>query len=267
MVPRRLVGHPAGVFGAGSAEGAGEFAALAELAEAFMVLVRALVGDGGSVDGLGPGRILELAAHCVPHGQHAALMVRRDGRVEMVAATSGLPDAVDRIRGETGQGPALDVLETNDLVVSNELAEDPRWPVFGEQVVEATGIRSILSYRLYLGRGHRAALTFYSDWPHAFDNLAIATGAIFAAYCSLVMFSELVLDEPLARRRAEEVHREIGVAVGILMATGDLSTEAAYRRLHQASRRLRRSVPDVARAVIAGRHLPDPPDAGPQPAS
>jgi ANTAR domain len=90
---------------------------------------------------------------------------------------------------------------------------------------------------------------------------AITTGAIFAAYCSLAMHNELVLQEPVAQRRAMEVHREIGVAVGILMATGDLTTTAAYERLHRASRHLQRSLSDVAREVIAQGHLAEPPDA------
>jgi AmiR/NasT family two-component response regulator len=72
----------------------------------------------------------------------------------------------------------------------------------------------------------------------------------------------MVLDEPVAERRAADVHREIGVAIGILMANGDLSTEAAYQQLHNASRRLQRSLPDVARTVIARRHLTGRPDDG-----
>lgn len=42
-----------------------------------------------------------------------------------------------------------------------------------------------------------AALCFYSDWPYAFDQIAISTGAIFAASASLGAGQELVLGEPL----------------------------------------------------------------------
>lgn len=115
----------------------------------------------------------------------------------------------------TQQGPALDVLDADDLVVSGDLGDDPRWPAFGARVIDRTGIRSIVSYRLYLSSNHRAALTFYSDWPYAFDDVAIATGAIFAAYGSLTLGSELVLSEHVNTRRSAQVHREIGVAVGI----------------------------------------------------
>src|SRR5689334_5687083 len=107
-----------------------------------------------------------------------------------------------RLRKRLARSSSLDVLDTNDLVVSNDLAVDPRWPEFGSRVVDGLGIRSVVSYRLYLSRRHRAALSFYSDWPHAFDDLDIATRAIFAGYCSLALHSRLVLDEPVAHRRA-----------------------------------------------------------------
>lgn len=235
-----------------------DFAALAELAEAFNTLVQAL-HDGDPVV-LSPVRIVEVAAQCMPRSQHAALTVLDHGHVRNIAATSDLPGRVDRIRDDTEQGPSLDVLDTNDLVVSGDLIEDPRWPLFGARVTDATNIRSIVSYRLYLSPDHRAALTFYSNWPYAFDDIAIATGAIFAAYGSLSLTSELVLTEPVTARRSADVHREIGVAIGILMATAGLSTQSAYQQLHQASQALHRSLPSLARHVIVHRAMPTAPD-------
>ncbi len=236
-----------------------DFAALAELAEAFIALVKAL-HDGDPVV-LSPVRIVEVAAQCMPRSQHASLTVLDHGHVRNIAATSDLPAQVDRIRDDTEQGPTLDVLDTNDLVVSGDLIEDPRWPQFGARVTDATSIRSIVSYRLYLSPEHRAALTFYSNWPYAFDDVAIGTGAIFAAYGSLTLTSELVLSEPVSSRRSADVHREIGVAVGILMTTADLSTQSAYQQLHQASQELHRSLPSLARHVITHGAMPD--GAGP----
>jgi hypothetical protein len=168
----------------------GPFAALAELAEAFNGLVTALVEDS-ELAAMSPRRILDLAVECIPAGKHAALIVVQDGKARSIAATTDLPVRVDEIRIATGEGPSLDVLDTNDLVVGNDLAADPRWPLFGGRLVDELNLRSIASYRLYLGPRERAALSFYSDWPHAFDNLAITTGAIFAAYCSLAAFSRL----------------------------------------------------------------------------
>jgi hypothetical protein len=236
-------------------EHAADFHALAELAEAFTYLVDALVRGGPR--GLTPPGIVDLAQRCMPRGQHVGIAAYVDGRMNTVAASSDLPSRLDRISDQTGEGPALDVIETNDFILSGDLTGDMRWPAFGTRTVDETGILSMLTYRLYLSARHRAALSFYSDWPHAFDQIAISTGAIFAAYASLTSWHRMVLDEPVGQRRSKEVHREIGVAIGILMSVSDMTTEAAYQRLHAASRRLRRSLPETARHVVEHRRLPD----------
>jgi ANTAR domain len=233
-----------------------DFTAVNELAEAFTALVEALSSDD-DLPAMSPERIVALASACMPSSGDVALTVAENDRTRLLAATSDLVRHVDEIRVEVGNGPVLDIVDTNDLVISNDLAADLRWPVFGSRVVEQLGIRSVVGYRLYLAAGVRAALTFYSDWPHAFDDLAIATGSIFAAYCSLVVFTETVLGTPLSARRAAEVHREIGVAIGILMATEEIDTETAFRRLHRAARRLHRDLPEVAQHVVGNRRLPD----------
>src|SRR5919202_1078949 len=189
-------------------EHAEDFRALAELADVFTDLVSAL--RCGEASSLSPSRVVELGLRCMPRAQHAAITGHVDGRLQDVAASSRLPAQIDRIRGETGEGPAFD------------LAGDPRWPCFSARTVEETGVRSIVAYRLYFSSRHRAALCFYSDWPYAFDEIVISTGAIFAAYTSLSAGQELVVGEPVGRERAGEVHREIGVAVGILIAGSDL---------------------------------------------
>jgi ANTAR domain len=249
-------GRPATVSAMTDADDRADFTAVIELAEAFTALVDALSsGDGHPA--MNPQRIVDVAAACVPASRDVALSVAEGNRARLLAATGDLPRDVDRIRKEVGHGPVLDLVDTNDLVISNDLAADLRWPVFGRRVVEQLGIRSVAGYRLYLAPRVRAALTFYSDWPHAFDDLAIATGSIFAAYCSLVVFTETVLGTRLSTHRAAEVHREIGVAVGILMATQEIDTGTAFRRLHRAARRLHRDLPEVARHVVGHRRLPE----------
>jgi GAF domain-containing protein len=237
-----------------SDERAEQFSALAELAEAFTDMVD-LLTEQRTVP-LSAERILELAHHCVPQAQHTGLILREPDGPRTVAASSDLPERLDRIRDESGEGPALDVLDVNDVVVSGDVAVDPRWPHYGPRVADELGVRSVACYRLRLGPRHCAALTFLSDWPYAFDEPTAAIGCIFAAYCSLALLTEHVLGEAARPDMASEVHREIGIAVGIMLAGTQLTTEQAYRRLHEASQSLRVSLPEVARHVVAQRRLP-----------
>jgi hypothetical protein len=235
-------------------EYADDFTALAELAEAFTMLVAAMHGGDPAV--LTADRVVAMARPCMPRAQHAALIIRDGDRVDTAAHTHPITRTIDSIRADTGEGPGLDALETNDIVISGDLESDPRWPKYGAKVTAETSIRSIAAYRLYLSSRHRAALMFYSDWPDAFDDLAIATGAIFAAYCSLTVTNNLLFEEPIRPRRAADVHREIGVAIGILMTTNNHTTDSAAAHLHRASRQLAQTLPDIARHVINHRGLP-----------
>jgi AmiR/NasT family two-component response regulator len=70
-----------------------------------------------------------------------------------------------------------------------------------------------------------------------------------------------VLGTPLTPQRVAEVHREIGIAVGILMATEKIDIAAAFQRLHRAGRRLHRTLPEVARQVVGHRQLPGEPES------
>ncbi len=232
-----------------------EFAAIVEIAEVFTELVATLTLS--HTVGLNSEQVVHLAGHLLPRADHAGLLVLKHGQVHTLAANSPVLTRIDAIRAETQEGPGLDVLEVNDLAISGDLAADEQWPRFGPRVAAELGIRSIACYRLYLSRDHRAALLITSAWPHAFDDLTLAVGAIFAAYCSLCLFSEHVLGDQLSARRAAQVHREIGIAVGILTTRDDIPADTAYRQLRQASRRLRRSLHHVAGHVLQHHQLPD----------
>lgn len=232
-----------------------DFRPIARLAEAFGATVELLTQQQTKT--LSTDALVEFAHECMPRTQHTGLLLRQDGKVRTVAATSDLPERLEGLRQGLDHGPVLDVLESNDCVVSDDLADDPRWPRFGRRAVEELDVRSIAAYRLYLGPGHHAALVFLSDWPAAFDEVATAVGAIYAAYCSLVLVTEELLGERVSSSRSAEVHREIGVAVGILLADGEVSTEDAYRRLHRASHSMQQSLHDTARHVTRHRTLPE----------
>ena len=231
--------------------------ALAELAAAFTRLVQVFL-EGGQAQ-LSPQRIVDVAARVMPSCRHAAVVVIDQDQPRTLASTDAVPDHVDAVQFDAGQGPSLDVLVTDDYVRVDDLADDPRWPQFGSRAVEAADVRSMINYRLYLGRHRRAALSFYSTWPHAFDEVAAAMGAIFAAYCSLTLITQQ-LDDEVHPERAANVHREIGVAIGILMATEQRTADDAFTMLQTASQRLHRDLKDVARQVTTTGRLPEEPD-------
>jgi len=178
-----------------ASEYADDFLALAEIAEVFTQLVSAVTAAETTTMSL--DQLVDLAVRCTPRARGAVVIALVDGVTRTLATSSRSGELLGRAVAATEQGPSIDVIEANDVVLSDDLTSDPRWPLLGEHLRGVAEITSAVSYRLYLGSRHRAALTFHSDWPHAFDNLALSTGAIFAAYASLTLSHELLYRQPV----------------------------------------------------------------------
>jgi ANTAR domain/GAF domain len=228
-----------------------------ELIDQMQDLVRAM--SAGESEGLKVPRVTQFAAAAVPGAEHAGIsLIRGNQPAETVAASSDLPLQVDKIQYDTGEGPCVQALIRSDLVWSGDLSKDQQWPRFAPRAVEATGVRSMASYRLFLTQDVRGALNFYSAQPQAFDRLALSVGALFASYASLTLLNDLHRDKIMNLERALESSREIGCAIGILM-TRDLCTrEQAFDLLRAASQHTHRKLRDIAAEVAETGTLPTP---------
>jgi GAF domain-containing protein len=202
--------------------------------------------------------VTRAAVDTVAGCDHAAIIiVRRRGGIETVAATDEVPVAVDTIQYESGQGPCLDALSAHETYLIQDLATDERWPRFSRAAAEATGVRSMLSFRLFVEEDTIGALNLYSRRIGAFDETARAVGSVLAAHAAIA------LDAAREKERADQLeeavasNREIGMAVGILMAGGHITREEAFDRLRRASRYLNVKLRDVAARVVETGALPD----------
>ena len=155
-----------------------------------------------------------------------------------------------------GEGPCLEAIITNNLIVADDLRTDTRWPRFARAIVDQSSARSILSYRLFLTEQNRAGLNLYATHPRAFTDRSIATGAVFAAYASMALLAAARQDQANHLTRALETNREIGVAMGMLMANGQLTNQQAFNQLRTASQHLNRKLHDIAADVAQTGKLP-----------
>jgi hypothetical protein len=210
-----------------------------------------------------PDRVVRLAARAVPHTEHSALtLVRGTSHPTTVAATGELGRRVDAIQYATGQGPCLDAVAGHDVTRAADLATDPQWPRFARRCVTETNIRSMFSLRLFLSSDNRAALNFYAGPPGAFDDLDIAVGAMFAPLAALALQNSVQAEEIENLQVALQASRQIGVAIGILMARHLVTYEQAFAQLTAASQHLNRKVRDIAAEVAETGELPDEPPGG-----
>ena len=223
----------------------------------FTELAMAMVtGQGEPVQG---DRVVQFAALAVPGSEHAALTVARGPAAVpfTVAGSSALTYRLDGLQWETGEGPGLQTLTESDMSRADDLASDPRWPHFGPRAVQETGVRAMFSVRLHLSAAERGALNFYATRAGAFTDLDIAVGSIFAAYASLALVNVAFQTKAANLEVAVESNRQIGMAVGILMARELWTSDQAFSQLKVAIQHLNRKLAEIAAEVTLTGALPD----------
>jgi GAF domain-containing protein len=204
------------------------------------------------------GRVTQAAVDTVEGCDHAAVsIVIRNGGIETLGATDDVPSAVDAIQYEVGQGPCLNAIAEHQVFLIDDLAADERWPPFSHRAASETGVRSMLSFRLFVRDDTIGALNLYSRNVEAFDEQARAVGAILATHAAIAV--EAARDKERAEHldRALQSNREIGMAMGVLMAREQMTREQAFAVLRRASQQLNRKLRDVAVEVVDTGLVPE----------
>jgi GAF domain-containing protein len=230
----------------------------ADLAETFAEIARQLEAEASPEKT--QDRVTQAAVTTVDGCDHAAIsIVRRRGGIQTVAATDDVPPRVDAIQYETGQGPCLNAIFEHETYQIDDLAGDERWPAFSHRAAEETGVRSMLSFRLFVRGDTIGALNLYSRQPDAFDDHDCAVGTVLAAHAAVALSAAQEHERAEHLEGALRSSREIGMALGVLMGRGGVTQDEAFTLLRRASQHLHRKLRDVAAEVVDTGELPGGP--------
>jgi hypothetical protein len=225
-----------------------------DVADEFAELTREVSKDGTPTSTL--DTICRLAVDVVDPAEHAAVTLVRSSRFTTVASSSDVPPRVDQLQYETREGPCIDALIEEDIYRSNDLCAERRWPAFSAAVVPRTGIRAMLSYRLFLREDAVAALNLYASRPHVFADPDLALGSIFASHAALAYQAARDHERVENLETALHSNRRIGMAIGILMAVRKVTDAEAFGLLRKLSQQSHRKLAEIAEDVIFTGDLP-----------
>jgi hypothetical protein len=196
------------------------------------------------------GVITARAVTHVPGAQEAGVTRARNGGFESAGTTSELVREVDEIQYEIRSGPCVDAALDSAVYLTGDLRNDQRWPLFGKRASNEFGIQSMLSFRMFFEDDeYVAALNLYSMLPGAFDEQSCLTGLALSTFGSIAVTSTRRQERVVNLERALDSNRDIGVAIGVLMALHKITREQAFDLLRMASQAKHRKVRDLARDV------------------
>jgi GAF domain-containing protein len=187
------------------------------------------------------------AVRLIDPARHAGVILAIGRRhLEVVAATSPVPQQLDELQQREGAGPCLDAARAQAVVRIEDVATDARWPPFAEQAT-AAGVRSMLCLPLHVDTSVFGTLSVYADTPRAFKDVTESVARVLA------VLAAITLSESRGRanlERALESRDLIGQAKGIIMQARRITAEEAFALLVRRSQETNTKLLAVAEAVV-----------------
>jgi transcriptional regulator with GAF, ATPase, and Fis domain len=185
--------------------------------------------------------LLKVTVGLMPPDVHCGITVIAQGEPAAFAA-AGLPtEVLDETGHAGGEGPCLEAVRTRDIVLSQRLADEARWPMW-VAAARRHGIEAVMSYPFDIDPSNLGALNLYADRPDAFEDELPIIAMLVADHASLLLrvrLRQLVHEDMVA----EVVDLPVGEAtveraIGIVMAQRGCPPEQALRHLQEAATQL-----------------------------
>lgn len=213
-----------------------------DFADAMAKVARALQAEADPQHTL--QRMVDLAVTTVRGCEYAAVSLFAPNRIYTPAASHDIALQGDLIQYDTDQGPCLSAIRDQDMYTTGDLRTEKRWAAFATRATEASGIRSMLSLRLFVEGDNLGALNMYSRKPNAFDEDSIAVGRLFVAHAAVALSD--ATENERSEDRADRFQAQAGIAVhlqrSMLTELPDMAPFTAVARY----------VPSVADAEVGG---------------
>lgn len=198
-------------------------------------------------------RVAEMTVDLIESCDVAGVCVLRSGRHDSCAHTHSYVQAMDDLQRELGEGPSVSGLSAMDVVAVEDLGSDAPWPRWGEQVVDQTGLRSYLGFRLFTDVDSIGTLNLYSYETGSFDYQDRLDGMVVAAHAAVAINAAVRQDQMHTALTSRQL---IGEATGMLRAKFELTSEQAFGVLKRISSQQNLKLFAVAQHVVETGTLP-----------
>ncbi len=220
--------------------------------QAFASLAELVYQDDGDVS----EAICRAAVQIVPGADHACIStLAAGGRLRTLASSDDVAGLMDQLESEAGEGPCLDSIEGESFNCDPDITTHSTWPALARLTLARTPVRGMVGYRLMPGGASRAALNIFSDTAGALTGESADIGALLAAFASVSLTAEARRKTAEDLRRGLASNREIGQAVGLIMAAHSVDASEAFEVLRSASTRTNTKLAVIAAQVTAA-HRP-----------
>jgi GAF domain-containing protein len=226
---------------------------LKDVHQALSELSRLCYGDVGVEDAIGE---IVRTTHTIFAVDGAGLMLTDDDqRLRAVAASDDRFAHLEELQLDHQEGPCIDAFEGQALVSAQNLADEPRWPLFSQAAL-ARSVRAVLASPLPYNRNAVGVVAVLSEqhrpWSAEAELGLLAFTDLAALLIASMMHSEQQSQLAVQLQGALDSRQVIEQAKGVLMAREGIPARAAYEQLRAQARAGRRKLNAVCAEIVAG---------------
>jgi GAF domain-containing protein len=192
--------------------------------------------------------------HAIFNVDGAGLMLAdTEHHLRSVAASDARFDHLEELQVRHGEGPCVAAFENKELVGSQDLAEEERWPLFSEAAVRR-GVRAVLASPLPYNQDAVGVVAVMSQEPRPWSpegELALLAFTDLAA----LLIASMMLGERQSELAAQlqgalNTRAVIEQAKGVLVGQQGITPREAYEQLRARARAERRKLAAISAELV-----------------
>jgi hypothetical protein len=126
--------------------------------------------------------IVDASVDIVPGARWAGISSIQGRRVQSGESTDPIAAELDQLQTDLGEGPCISTLREHHTVQIDDMSTETRWPRFVRRA-SALGVRSMLSFQLFVRSQNLGALNLHGDAPGVFTDESLFVGSVLAQAC------------------------------------------------------------------------------------
>lgn len=194
-------------------------------------------------------QIVRIAGEVTEADSVLVYVVDGDSGLVLRASKNQHPDLLQKITMKMGEGITGWVASQNKPVaLSKGAAKDPRFKYF--RSLPEDRFEAFLSVPIISKRGVAGVINVQHKAPHEHSEMEVNLLAAVGKLVGGAVENAILIEETLALKEALELRKLVEKAKGVLMKRRKLSEQEAYKLLQKESMDTRKTIKEVAEAVL-----------------
>lgn len=182
------------------------------------------------------------------------MLLDEDKNTLVIRATQSVSELYNKKPAiKIGEGIAGRVFKENKPMVVEDVKKDPRY--LNKEVAIKEKLCSLLSVPLAIHNKPIGAINLYTSKPHKFTAAEIKMLAAVANQAAVAIKNAELITKTKIIQEELEARKLIERAKDILMKELSISGEDAYRKIQKQSMDIRRTMREIAEAIILAKDL------------